>query len=244
MDYLITIDKFEGPLDLLLHLIKQTDLDIYEIKIKDIIDQYLEYIESMEKLDLNIASEYLSMAAELIEIKSSMLLPRKKIDEDTYEEDPREALINRLLVYKNYKEITSEFKSLETLRKDIYTKSPTSLREYQEEGALIEDIGLNDLMEAFQKFLERKQLEQPLNTKVTTKEYSVGTRNKEIRTILKNKKKVYFTELFESFNKDYVVVTFLSILELAKTGEIILKQDNNFEDILLMSKGSENLWMK
>ncbi len=241
MDYKITINNFDGPLDLLLHLIKQSNIDIFDISIEEITKQYLSYIRAMEKLNLNIASEYLSMAAELIEIKSSILLPNNKNDEDEYEEDPREQLINRLLEYKQYKEVTSVFKGLEELRREIYTKGPSSLGfcQDEEETKLESEITVDDLLAAFQKFLDRRLLDQPLNTSVTKREYSVFERSLEIKNILKTKKKVSFDELFDVFTKEYVVITFLSILELAKKQELELKQENNFKEIYLVLKGSE-----
>ena len=123
MDYIIELDKFSGPLDLLLHLIKESNIDIFDINIKDITEQYLEYINKIESMNLNVASEYLVMAAELIEMKSRILLPRNEdIESDDYEEDPREELIRRLIEYKNYKEITPELKELELKREEYYTK--------------------------------------------------------------------------------------------------------------------------
>lgn len=241
MDYKITIDAFEGPMDLLLHLIKSSDIDIYEIELEEITKQYLSYIEAMEELNLNIASEYLIVAAELIEMKSAMLLPKKKIEEDTYEEDPRENLIKRLLEYKQYKEITSEFKEMELERKQYLTKLPDSLSEYKDENTSVHfgEVGISDLLYAFQKFLERKQEEKPMHTKITKKEYSVHVRSNEIRSMLKKKKKIEFEELFEIVTKDYVVVTFLSILDLAKKQELEIKQENNFSKIILSLKGSD-----
>ena len=235
-------NEFEGPLDLLLHLIKTSDVDIFNIEIDKITKQYLEYIEQMEELNLNVASEYLVMAAELMEIKSSILLPKPEIQEDEYEEDPREKLIQRLLEYKQYKEVTSEFKDLEEARKEIYTKIPENLRNYQSEEVVpVLDIDLQVLMEAFQKFLQRKEDEKPLNTTVTTKEYSVRERSKEIRSILKTKKQVKFDELFEINKRDYIIVTFLSILTMCKKQEISINQDNNFNEIILSLKGG-NVW--
>ncbi|MBE6152115.1 MAG: segregation/condensation protein A [Firmicutes bacterium] len=239
MEYTITIDNFEGPLDLLLHLIKQSDIDICDISILDITKQYMDYIDKMEELNLNIASEYLIMAAELLEMKSNMLLPKPKLEEDEYEEDPREKLIKRLLEYQHYKDITEEFKELELARKDFYTKEPSSLNDFKVTNEYQEDGNVDDLLLAFKKFLERKELEKPLNTKITTKEYSVSVRSNEIRNILKNKNKVYFEELFEDFNKTYIVVTFLSILDLARKGELTINQESNFEKIYLLSKGCE-----
>lgn len=241
MDYKIMINEFEGPMDLLLHLIKKSDINICDISIEEITKQYLDYINEMEKLDLDIASEYLIMAAELIEMKSSILLPKQEIEEDEYEEDPREKLIRRLIEYKQYKEKLPEFKQLEMDRKQMYSKDPSDLSHFKivEENIDLGDIGIEDLMNAFNKFLERKKLEQPLNTKITKKEYSVGERSTEIRNILKQKKKIEFEELFEEVNKDYIVVTFLSILTLAKKQELKITQDNNFSKIILSLRGEE-----
>ena len=241
MDYKIMINEFEGPMDLLLHLIKKSELNIYDISIEEITKQYLDYISAMERLDLDIASEYLIMAAELIEIKSAMLLPKPVLeDEDIYEEDPKEKLIARLLEYKKYKEMTSEFKKLEEERKEIYTKEISDLNEYKQNNIVdLGDVDLNSLLDAFNKFLERKKLEEPLNTKVTKKEYSISERSSEIKSILKKKRKVNFEELFEQYNKEYIVVTFLSILTMAKKQELIIEQDNNFDKITISLKGSE-----
>lgn len=240
MTYMITIDNFEGPLDLLLHLIKQSNINIWDISIDVITKQYLEYINQMEKMNLNVASEYLIMAAELIEMKSSSLLPKKDVIEDDYEEDNREKLINRLLEYEQYKNITEKLKELENGRKEIFTKLPSELNEYKEEITYSEkQLDLNVLINAFNDFLKRKDDEKPLNTKITNKEYSVDKRNIEIKNILKKRKKIDFFELFEINEKDYIVVTFLSILDLAKKQEIIITQENNFNNIIITNKESD-----
>ena len=240
MKYQVKISEFEGPLDLLLHLIKQSNIDIYDIKIDEITKQYLDYIKAMEEINLNIASEYLVMATELIEMKSNMLLPKSNIVEDEYEEDPKEALINRLLEYQNYKKMTDDFKKLEADRKEFYTKLPSDLSEYNtDNNEVIDDIKISDLLDAFSKFLERKKLEAPIPTKIAKKEYLVSERVKEIRKILQTRKKIEFTELFETLNKDYIIVTFLSTLDLAKKGEILVEQDRNFDKIFLVAKGSD-----
>ncbi len=233
MDYCFTIDKFSGPLDLLLHLIKQSNIDIYDIKIEEITNQYLDYIKKMEELNLNIASSYLVMAAELIEMKASMLLPKPEISEDDYEEDPKEKLIQRLIEYQNYKEVISKFHELELERQQYYTKQASDISEYDIETKLNDDIELDDLLKAFSKFLQKKEDMKPLNTKITTKEYSITKRSKEIKDIIKKKKQVSFEDLFDIRTKSYVVVTFLSILVLAKNNEIKIIQENNFENILL-----------
>lgn len=234
MDYKFKINEFEGPLDLLLHLIKQSEMDIMDIEIVKLTDQYLEYIGNMEKFNLNVASEYLVLASTLTYLKSKALLPKKEHEEEQDEEyiETKEELVNRLLEYKRYKEITSTFKVLENARSNIYTKTPSSLKEYKNDNIMLsDDITLEDLVQAFKKYLERKQLSKPLNTKVATKEISITERRKSIRNILKERKKVEFFDLFEDFSKEYVVVTFLSVLEMAKEKELVIKQENNFDKI-------------
>ena len=191
--YVVTIDNFDGPLDLLLHLIKEQDIDIYDIKIEDITKQYLDYIRHMKELNLEIASEYLVMASELIEMKSKMLLPKKKEKEDDdYEEDPRELLIERLLAYKRYKEVTSEFKDLELTRKMVFTREPDNLNRYVKEDENSEELGVADLIDAFNNLLKRKELDRPIATKITKKELSVTEKVNKIKNILRNKKKINF----------------------------------------------------
>ena len=235
MNYTIEINNFEGPLDLLLHLIKKAELDICEISIVEITKQYLDYINLMESMNLNIASEYLTMAAELIVIKSSILLPKKKIDnEDDYEEDPKENLINRLIEYEKYKEISEVLKKYEQDRKELYTKKPTDLEIYNTvTNEISEDFDLNDLMSALNKMLDRKKLDKPLNTKITNREYSITERSNQIKNILKNKKQVEFTDLFDIYSKDYIVITFLSILTMARHQELSITQDKNFGKIMI-----------
>lgn len=231
MHYEVSIDKFEGPLDLLLHLIKKSNIDIYEISLVDITNQYLDYINKMEELNLDIASEYLVMASELIEYKSRSLLPKKEAESDEYEEDPKEELIKKLVDYKRYKEVTDTFKELESIRSEIYTKTPSNISEYNDKIINNDEVTVDDLIDAFKKFMDRKELEKPLNTKVTTKELSVVERVESIRNILKIKKSINFMDLFDNYTKSYVVVTFLSILEMYKNNEIKIIQDNNFDNI-------------
>jgi len=236
MEYTLKTVEFEGPLDLLLHLIKEANINIFEIKISEITDQYLAYITKMEELDLNVDSEYLIMAADLIEMKSRELLPRNE-EEEEEEEDPKEALINRLIEYQKYKEITSEFKKLEEERSEFYSKLPSVLDEFKDDTLKVhEDLTLDDIIKAFANLKEKQNLEKPLNTVVTKKEYSVNLRSKEILNKLKTKKQINFEELFETFTKDYVVVTFLSILDLAKKQNITIKQDRNLGNITLLAK--------
>lgn len=235
METNFVINDFEGPLDLLLHLIKTSKMSIYDIKIEEITRQYVDFINKMKEMNLDVASEYLVMASELIELKSKMLLP--KTEEDEEEEDPREELVNRLLEYQKYKDMVETFRNLETERKEVYTKEPLNFKELSD--SYIENDGsvsVEDLMKALSKFLQRKEAEKPISTKITKKEISVTDRTRDIRKILSTKKKVSFFDLFEIKTKEYVVVTFLSILEMAKLGEINIIQENNFNNIIISKK--------
>lgn len=241
LKYKITIDNFEGPLDLLLHLIKEDNIDIYDIKIEDITKQYLDYINTMKEMNLSVASEYLVMASELLEMKSRMLLPKKSVlnEEDLYEEDPKELLIERLLAYKRYKEVTSEFKNLEYTRKLVFEKEPSDLRKYAKEELNDNDVTVSDLIDAINKLLENKKKELPIATKITKKELSIDVKIKKIKDILKVKKKVNFEELFDVSTKEEVIINFLSILEMVKKDEVVLSQENNFKTIVVSLKEGE-----
>lgn len=242
VDYKVTIDNFDGPLDLLLHLIKEQDIDIYDIKIEDITKQYLDYIKAMKELNLSVASEYLVMASELVEMKSKMLLPKRCTDlSDEYEEDPREVLIEKLLLYKRYKEVTSDFKNLEKERKLILTKNPENLSIYAKEEEKNDSLGIDDLINAFNELLRRKELEKPVATKITRKELSVSEKVNKIKNMLKSKKRINFEEIFDEPVVEEVIISFLSVLEMVKKNEIELSQDGNFKSIIItLKEGVEN----
>ena len=236
MDYSVKIDEFEGPLDLLLHLIKQSNINIQDIDISVITAQYLDYINKIDELNINVAASYLVMAAELMEIKSKSLLPRTE-EESTEEDDEevsKERLINKLIEYQKYKDMTSTFKDLELERQKIYIKSPEKISNYIDNTITNDgDTSIDDLVNAFKGFLERLDREKPITTKITNKEYSVKSRKQGLRKLLKEHPRVKFTELFEETNTPYIVVTFLSILEMTKEKEIVLRQDGNFKDIII-----------
>ena len=233
MEMEFKINDFSGPLDLLLHLIKESKMDIMNIEIESITDQYMDFITKQEKMNLEVSSEYLLLASELLEIKSKMLIPNNNHEEEIEEEDPREELINRLLEYQAYKDITKILQEKELIRKDIYTKTPENINNYKEEQQEIKiDVTLDDLVNALKRYYQRKQDNKPLETKVTVKEISVATRRHDIKNILKTKKKVSFFELFPVISKEYIVATFLAILELAKEKEIRIIQEEEFKDII------------
>ena len=236
MDYKFTINDFEGPLDLLLHLVKETKMDIYEVDMSLIIKQYLDYIDDMQSLNIDIASEFLVMAAELIHLKSKMLVNIKDEEEatDEYSINSEEELKEKLKEYEKFKNMSELFKDLEASRGEVYTKVPENVNEIadmtvQNDGS----ITIQDLLNAFLEYKKRLEYQKPVNTKITKKELSVSDRRKSIRNILSTKKRVEFTELFESFTKDYVVVTFLAILDMSKNNEIMLMQKNNFDKIII-----------
>lgn len=226
------INDFEGPLDLLLHLIKESKMDIMNIEIEVITDQYMNFLKEQEKMNLEVSSEYLVLASELLEIKSKLLIPNNKLDE-TVEEDPREELVNRLLEYEAYKNITKVLQEKELLRKDIYTKYPENINNYiPEDKEIHSDVSLDDLIAAFQKYYQRQIDNRPLNTKVTLKEISVTSRRSDIKRLLKTKKKLSFRELFPVVSREYIVATFLAILEMAKNRELTITQNDTNDDII------------
>lgn len=233
MSYNFSINDFEGPLDLLLHLIKVNKMEIQDINVESITNQYMNFINKMKEESIDIASEYLVMASELVHLKSKMLVNAKDDAESEYEIQSEEDLKERLLEYERIKDITNTFKDLELTRNEVYTKIPSNLNEFKKDAPLDNNISLNDLISAFESFLNREKLKRPINTRITKKELSVDDRVKSIRKIFQEKKKVYFTELFEELNKPFVIVTFLSILEMSKNEEICLKQENNFSDIII-----------
>lgn len=236
MEYEVKINEFEGPLDLLLNLIKKEDISIFDISIEKITKQYLEYIEKMKNENLDVTSEYLVMAASLIEMKAKSLLPNKTNEEEEELEEDRNELIEKLIEYEKYKNVTSTFKELENIRMSVYTRNSEEILNYKNDNEIDYGINLDDLVQAMQKFLEKKELDKPLKTKIEKKEYSISKRCIEINKILKEKRKINFEELFDKLSKDYVIVTFLAVLALAKKNELNIVQENNFQNIEIRVK--------
>ena len=234
MDIEFKINDFEGPLDLLLHLIKKSKMDIMDIEIEAITQQYMDFLNEQEKMNLEVSSEYLVLAAELLEIKSHMLIPNNKDDAlEDEADDSKMQLVNRLLEYQAYKNITKILQEKEKLRREIYTKAPEDIKSYMDEDKEIHCTAtLDDLMEAFQKYYQRKIESKPLNTKVTVKEISVSSRIYDIKRLLKKKQKISFFELFPVESKEYIIATFLAVLEMARNKELIITQNRAFDDIV------------
>lgn len=230
----VEVNNFNGPLDLLLHLIRSNKMDIYDIDIELITKEYIDYINNNKNLTIDACSEYLVMASELIHLKSKLLLHRDDEDnDDEYEINTEDELRERLLEYQKIKDMAGDFRVLEEKRSYVYTKLPSNLSEFRNETKLSTNITLNDLLNAFEEFLKRQKLQEPKNTTVTKKEISLESRCIMIRNIIKDRGKVNFLDLFDDISKPYVIVTFLSILDLSKKREIVITQDKNFGDIYL-----------
>lgn len=229
----LTINDFEGPLDLLLHLVKTAKMDIYNIDTKLIIDEYLKFINSIDKKNLDEASEYLVYAAELIHLKSRLLINSKVEESSDYEINSEEDLKNKLIEYEKYKNVCNEFKSLEDNRKEFFTKEPQNLSEFEIKRELSKDTTIDDLVSAFLELKKRENLNKPINTRITRKELSLDDKKKYILDILDSRKKMEFNEFFISNTKEELIVTFLAILTLAKEQNILINQDKNFEKIVI-----------
>ena len=240
--YQVKLPVFEGPFDLLYHLIEEQQIDIYDIPIAKITEQYLEHIQMMEILDMEIASEFLVMAATLIEIKSKLLLPKEKpqdfesgdefIDEGFQEEDARTQLVEQLLEYKKFKLMAQELRKMEGAASRIYTRTYEIDR--QPEEILEINIGPVELLDIYHTIV-RRRLMPPIHRVVLNK-LSIIDRMKEIREMLKKfKGEITFARLLKKDNSRYqTVLSFMAILEMIKDGEIGCSQDGNFKPILII----------
>ena len=226
----ISLDNFQGLMDLLLHLVKKKEMDIMNIKIEIIIDEYLNYINNLEKMNLNIASEYLVMSTELLEIKSCMLLPHENDDIEITE--LKDNLINKIIEYEKYKEIVPKLREYESERSNYKTKSPSSILEFKKDTIYKSDFTMDNLITAYKKFLLRIEDEKPISTKITKKEISIESQILRIKEKLKLNRQVCFDDLFIKKTKPYVVATFLAVLEMVKFGDIKIYQENKFGTIL------------
>ncbi|MBM7569776.1 segregation/condensation protein A [Aquibacillus albus] len=235
--YQVKLDAFEGPLDLLLHLINQYEIDIYDIPVAQITEQYMVYIRTMQQLELNIASEYLVMAATLLAIKSQQLLPNQELEleDEQYEEDPREELMRRLIEYRKYKDAAYQLKEKELDANQIYTRPPKAFEEFNEKPTVVQgELSIYDMIAAMSKVFQRKQWNQPIETKIQRSEIPIKQRMEEVLVQVRKKKTgVKFFELFPFPSRSHIVVTFIAILELMKSREIYCVQENHFEELLV-----------
>lgn len=252
MSYKVRLDIFEGPLDLLLHLINRMEIDIYDIPMAALTEQYIEHLHAMRVLQLDELSEYLVLAATLIEIKSKMLLPVHEEDalgEEDYfenEEDPRDELVARLIEYRKYKEAAENLKTSADDRADYFTKAPGDLAGYGEVVSVGQEESLNvfDLIGAFRKMMERNRLRAPLTASITKTERSVGEKMDHImeKIMQKGGRCDFYDLLAEGDTADFVV-TFMSLLELMLRGDVSVEQASNFECLTVsyLKEGEENV---
>ena len=245
----VKLEVFEGPLDLLLHLIDKNKIDIYDIPITEITEQYMEYIGQLENEDMNIMSEFLLMAATLLDIKCKMLLPQE-VNEEGEAEDPREELVQKLLEYKMYKYMSFELKDRQLEAGRNYYKEPTIPEEVAayrppiDYDELLAELNLGRLYEIFQAILKRQEDKiDPIRSrfgKIEKDEINVDEKMAYIQEYIRNHKKFSFRKLLEKSNhKMEIVITFLTILEMMKMGQITIEQERLFDDIIITSKEVE-----
>ncbi len=242
MSYKVKLEVFEGPLDLLLYLIKKEELDIYDIPIAKITDQYLEYLEFMQLLDLSIAGEFLVMAATLMHIKSKLLLPPDQVEgEEKEEEDPRAELVRRLLEYKKFKEAAAELHQMESHHKHFFARVGIAVPESAKAPAQDEyfEASLFDLITAFTKVL--KDIPKEVFHQVVKDEFTVSEKIHDLLHMFMDRQSMLFTELFKKAkNKMEMITIFLALLELIRLKEVIVLQPTPFAEIEII-KNAESM---
>lgn len=243
----IKLDVFEGPLDLLLHLIQKLEIDIYDIPIAAVTEQYMSYIHAMSTLELEVAGEYLVMAATLMAIKSQMLLPKQEVTLETeeYEEDPRDALVTQLLEYRKFKYAAELLSEKEEERSQYYTKEPMDVDDYKEENPLLpaHQITTIDLFLAFHQMLEKRKKRQVVETTITSDENTIEEKMAEIQASLlqlTTKKGRRLSSYFLTYSKSEIVTTFMALLELMKNHQLQVTQTENYGEIMLYPIEKEN----
>jgi segregation and condensation protein A len=240
-DVKIKLDMFEGPLDLLLHLIEKAEVDIYQVPIARITDQYMQILEEAQEMELEIASEFLVMAATLLAIKSRMLLPKQETveeewanEEEEWFTDPRKELVERLLEYKRYKRLGELLREREEERSKVFSRPAMDLASFAKEANPVEGLTPDDLLAAFVEAIKSRKPPESM-TKVTREEISVSARMEEITRELEEKGQLFFSGLlqWDVVTKERVITTFLALLELMKLKKIVCRQSRLFGDILI-----------
>ncbi|SHE44550.1 condensin subunit ScpA [Seinonella peptonophila] len=248
MDVQVKLDQFEGPLDLLLHLIERSEVDIYEISITEITNQYIEILDQAKELRLEIASEFVVMAATLLAIKSRMLLPTKPSNETLLDgeleewSDPREQLIERLLEYKRYKRLGQVLAEREAEQSRLFGRAPIDLSAYAKEIHPLKGTSLDAILSAFEEILrQNKRQESEPTTKLIREEISVSDRMEEIVQFLKRRRKVFFTDLctWSVLTRERIITTFLALLELMRGKQVYCVQTHPFKELEITWIGKE-----
>jgi len=236
-DYRVRLELFEGPLDLLLHLIRTQEIDIYDIPIARITEQYLEYLRIMQELDIGVAGEFVLMAATLIQIKSQMLLPQVVSDDpESGIEDPRLELVERLLEHERFKKAAGMLYDRQVIEDSVWTRGENEF-EVEEKEAV--SVSLFDLVKAFHRILERHK--DQIVLQIEHEDVSLEDKVAELRALLAKRREILFSSFFQRpISRLHLVVTFFALLELARLQEVRLRQDGVFEDIRIIacSKGN------
>jgi segregation and condensation protein A len=227
-DYKVKLEVFEGPLDLLLYLIKRDEVDIYDISIERITKQYLSYIEAFQVLNIELAGEFIVMAANLLYIKSRTLLPvdQQMAEEDAEEEDPRWELIRQLIEYKKFKEAAALLRDQETKQENLFARVPVTPDLAPVENILVDEVGIFDLIHAFQKILKRLEKKPENLAEIFAENFTVSDKIEHVLRITQSGVPVRFEELFaDAAGRTEIVVTFLAMLELIRLKQLRVRQE-------------------
>jgi len=231
MSYRIKLDIFEGPLDLLLHLVKKNEVELSDIPVATITDQYLAYLGLLQQLDLDVAGEYLVMAATLLHLKSRLLLPEEETSEEEEGEDPRAELARQLLEYQRFKEAAEMLNRRDLLDRDVFARAPLP-DETDPEPDIVYDVSLGDLLDALQDVLKRAAPE--VVHEVILEQVSLREQLCFVLDMLRERTAVVFTDLFPSgVRRLQILVTFLAVLELVRTRMVQIHQEEHFGPIVL-----------
>lgn len=234
-EYKVKLDVFEGPLDLLLYLIKRDEVDIYEISIERITKQYLEYLDAFRLLNIDLAGEFIVMAANLLYIKSRTLLPadQQMAEEDAEEDDPRWELIRQLIEYKKFKEAANLLRERESAQENLYARVPAAPElEPDPENLLVEEVGIFDLIRAFQKVLKRRTPKEEDLREIFEENFTVADKIEHVLRLVSAGVALRFEEMFpERATRTEIVVTFLAMLELIRMKQLRIRQDQHFSEI-------------
>jgi len=226
----VNLPSFHGPLDLLLHLIKHHKIDIYDIPIALITEQYTGYLDAMEELSLDVAADYIYMAALLIHIKSKMLLPH---DEEAEIEDPRKELVDRLLEYQRFKAVAESFAELDVLRMGVWPRPATPIPGTDASEIDMSEVGLFDLIDAFRSALNRYKQNHPQAIELKRMVHKISDKMRELYATLQEKSPIRLQWFLEGRDRNELIAIFLGTLELVRLGGISLKQSQNFGEILI-----------
>ena len=244
MAYQVQLENFEGPLDLLLFLLQEHEIDIYDIPVALITHQYLEYLELLKLLDLEMGGDYILMAATLIRIKSKMLLPRRLAEEATEEIDPRQELVQRLLEYRRYKEAAQVLGNQEDQQIDIFYRPASENWEDITDDMEELDIGLTnnlnlwDLLQSFKKVIDK--VDNTFDRTIEREAITVEDRMDDIMRQLHNRDGLFFKDLFNEVTRPIIIGMFLALLELIRTRKIAFEQTDNIGEIWLYLQKQDN----